>query len=101
MTEVRCLLDAKAGLGECPVWAAEEQALYWVDILAPALHRLEPGTGAMRSWPLPSSIGSFGLRTQGGAVVALRNGFHRLDFASGRLTPIANPETDRPGNRFN
>jgi sugar lactone lactonase YvrE len=101
MTEVRCILDAKALLGECPVWSAEERALYWVDILAPALHRLEPTSGATRSWPMPSAIGSFGLRARGGAVVALRDGFHLLDFGSGRLTAVANPETDRPGNRFN
>ena len=101
MTEVRCILDAKALLGECPVWSAEERALYWVDILAPALHRLDPETGATRSWPMPSAIGSFGLRARGGAVVALRDGFHLLDFGSGRLTAVANPETDRPGNRFN
>ena len=32
MTEVICVLDANAELGECPVWSADEQALYWVDI---------------------------------------------------------------------
>ena len=42
MAEVRCILDAKTKLGECPVWSAEEQALYWVDIMAPALNRLDP-----------------------------------------------------------
>ena len=101
MNEVRCVIDAKAELGEGPVWAADEQALYWVDILAPALHRLKPATGATRSWPLPQSIGSFGLREQGGAVVALRHGFHLLDFDTGKLTFLNDPEADRPGNRFN
>jgi sugar lactone lactonase YvrE len=42
MAEVRCILDAKTTLGECPVWSAEERALYWVDIMAPALNRLDP-----------------------------------------------------------
>ena len=101
MTQVRCVLDAKARLGECPVWSPEEQALYWVDILAPALHRHEPATGASRSWPMPSSIGSFGLDRRGGAVVALRHGFHRLDLATGELTFLVHPEPDRPGNRLN
>jgi sugar lactone lactonase YvrE len=101
MVEARCILDAKAMLGECPVWSAEEQALYWVDILAPALHRLNPATGAMRSWDMPESIGSFGLRERGGAVVALRTGLHLLDFGSGQLTFLTQPEPDRPGNRFN
>src|SRR3954467_11636412 len=73
--EVTCVLDARAELGEGPVWSAEEAALYWVDIRAPALHRLDPGTGATRTWPMPSRIGSFGLRESGGAVVAPEDGF--------------------------
>ena len=45
-TEVTCVLDARAELGECPVWSVPEQVLYWVDIRAPALHRLDPAGGA-------------------------------------------------------
>ena len=101
MTEITCVLDARAELGECPVWSAEEQALYWVDILAPALCRLDPATGATRTWKMQQSIGSFGLREQGGAVVALRNGFHLLDFESGELECLTHPEPDKPSNRFN
>jgi sugar lactone lactonase YvrE len=98
--EVTCVLDARAELGECPVWSVEEQALYWVDIRAPALHRLDPDTGATRSWPMPSRIGSFGLRESGGAVVALEDGFHLLDLDSGGLEFVAGPERV-PGTRFN
>ncbi|HEY4570863.1 MAG TPA: SMP-30/gluconolactonase/LRE family protein [Kribbella sp.] len=98
--EVTCVLDARAELGECPVWSAEEQALYWVDIRAPALHRLDPDTGATRTWPMPSRIGSFGLRKSGGAVVALADGFSLLDFDSGELTFVAGPDPVQ-GTRFN
>ena len=101
MTEVTCVLDAKAELGECPVWSAEEQALYWVDIRAPAMHRLDPASGATRTWPLPSRIGSFGLRESGGAVVALVDGFHLLDFDTGELTFVAGPSEQVAGTRFN
>ncbi len=105
MDDVRCLLDARAILGESPVWAADEQALYWCDILAPALHRLDLASGALRTWPMPEPIGSFGLRQGGGAVVALRRSFRRFDFASGRLEPLAEPEPgEAPGEadiRFN
>ena len=38
-----CVLDARAELGECPVWSVPEQVLYWIDIRAPAMHRLDPG----------------------------------------------------------
>jgi sugar lactone lactonase YvrE len=34
------VLACRAELAECPVWSAEEQAPYWVDIWAPALYRL-------------------------------------------------------------
>jgi hypothetical protein len=33
-------------LGEGPAWDDEEEALYWVDIKAPAVHRYMPSTGA-------------------------------------------------------
>ncbi len=101
MTEARCVLDARAGLGESPVWSAEEQALYWADIYGPALHRLDPATGATKAWAMPQPIGSFGLRVGGGAVVALKSGFHLFDFESGRLAFLAHPEADKPGNRLN
>lgn len=101
MADVQCVLDARAELGECPVWSAREQVLYWVDIRAPAMHRLDPGSGATRTWPMPSRIGSFGLRSDGsGAVVALVDGFHRLDFATGELSFLAGPEPVA-GTRFN
>lgn len=100
-TAVRCVLDVCAELGECPVWSAEEQALYWVDILAPSLNRFDPASGTNHSWPMSEAIGSFGLREQGGAVVALKSGFYLFDFDSGELSFIINPEQDWPGTRFN
>src|SRR4051794_1757691 len=98
--DVTCVLDARAELGECPVWSVQEQALYWVDIRAPALHRLDPGTGGTRTWPMPSRIGSFGLRGAGGAVVGLEDGFSLLDFDTGELAFVTGPE-HVPGTRFN
>jgi sugar lactone lactonase YvrE len=101
VTEVICVLDAKAELGECPVWSADEQALYWVDIHAPSMNRLDPATGEHRNWMMPGTIGSFGLRESGGAVVALRDGFHLFDFETGTATFLAAPENPIPGTRFN
>jgi sugar lactone lactonase YvrE len=45
-------------LGESPSWLARERCLYWVDLRAPALHRLDPARGAVRSWPMPDLIGA-------------------------------------------
>jgi sugar lactone lactonase YvrE len=101
VTEVTCVLDAKATLGESPVWSARENALYWVDIPAPALHRLDLASGALKTWKMPETIGCLGLRAKGGAVVALRSGFHFFDFDSGRLTAVIDPEANVATNRFN
>jgi sugar lactone lactonase YvrE len=69
-----CVLDAKASLGECPVWSVAEQVLYWVDINAPSLNRFDPATGSNTTMPMPASIGCFALRRGGGFLVALRDG---------------------------
>ena len=97
----RCVLDLKASLGECPTWSVAEQALYFVDINAPALVRFDPATGAHRAMPMPSSIGSFGLRAAGGFIVALREGVWLAD-AGGRLErKVARAPYDPAHHRFN
>src|SRR5260370_13886223 len=101
MCEVTCVLEAKAQLGACRVWAGEEQALYWIDIHAPALHRFDPETGETRTWEMPRPVGSFGLREKGGAIVALQDGFHLLDFETGKLSFLTAPAQPVPGTRFN
>jgi sugar lactone lactonase YvrE len=99
---VETALDAKATIGESPLWSAPEQALYWIDIKKPALYRFAPATGAQRSWPLTSDVGGFALfREPPGALVALRAGLHRLDFASGTLTLLAESPFDPRLFRFN
>ena len=50
---------------------------------------------------MPDSIGSYGLRESGGAVVALRDGLHLFDFDTGTVTFLAAPERRVQGTRFN
>ena len=91
----RCLV------GEGPVWDVAEQALYFVDILGKKLHRHDPATCATRSWTLPAVIGSLALRTAGGAIVALPDGVHAFDFATGETTSLARPGGLDPRLQFN
>jgi sugar lactone lactonase YvrE len=96
-----CVLDARALLGECPVWSVDDRALYWVDINAPALNRFDPATGGNVAMPMPAAIGCFALRRRGGFVVALRDGiwFAAVD---GRLErKIADAPYDPAHHRFN
>ena len=88
-------------LGECPVWDASANALWFVDIKAPALFRLDIASGALHSWPMPAAIGSFGLCHDGRIIVALKTGVHLFDPANNRFVLLANPEAHIPDNRLN
>ena len=101
MNEVSCVLDAKALLGEGPLWDVAEQLLYWVDIKRREIHRFDPRTGRDEKWSAPEDVGSLALRERGGLVVALTSGFHYFDPATGKFVAVAKPEPDRPTNRFN
>jgi L-arabinonolactonase len=98
---VDCVLDAKAMLGESPLWSAEEQKLYWVDIYRHSIHCFDPASGKDDSRQCPEPVGSIGFRKKGGLISAMRSGFFEVDFAQGMRTQLCNPEADKPGNRMN
>jgi L-arabinonolactonase len=99
--EITCVFEAGAEVGEGALWDVLEQALFWVDIPKGRLHRFDPASGENRTWEMGEPIGCLALRERGGAVVALQSGFHLFDFATGKKTPVIDPEADRPHNRFN
>jgi L-arabinonolactonase len=79
----------QCSVGEGPVWDVQDQCLYWIDILEKAVFRLDPASGATRRWSVPDIIGSMAIRKGGGAIVALANGVHTLDFATGECRLLA------------
>ena len=98
---IETVLDAHAVIGESPTWVADENALYWIDVKAPALHRYSPANGATRTWKVSSDIGGFAFLEDGDALVALRYGIHRLDLDNGSLTLLASAPFDPFQFRFN
>ena len=101
MSTFKCVLDAKAHVGECPTWHAGEQRLYWIDSAKGELHRFDPETGHDECRKLADQIGSFGFRETGGLVAALGKTIGFVDFETGRIEPIAEVEKDQPGTCFN
>lgn len=98
---IETVLDVHATIGKSATWVADEGALYWIDVKAPALHRYCPADEATRSWPMTSDIGGFALTGDGGAVVALRQGLFRVDLDSGTLHLLAQPPFDPVLFQFN
>jgi xylono-1,5-lactonase len=89
-------------LGEGLYWSDREGAVYWTDILAPALNRLMLATGEVRRWPMPERIGWVIEREQApGLIAGFESGFAALTLDPIEVTPIARPEPHPPGNRSN
>jgi len=101
MIEFQCVGELRQNLAEGPVWSPRDQALCWVDIRRPTVHRFHPGSGRIDSWTMPSAAGSLAVRQAGGLVVALRDGLASLDPATGKTAMLAPIEPDKPENRCN
>jgi len=98
---VECVLPWGASLAEGPSWSQREKRLYWVDILAPAVYRFDPATGVNESCRMPHLVGAVVERAGGGLVALTIKGVEELDFATGALRTLVDPEADLPDNRFN
>ncbi len=78
MTSITLVHRAPDRLGEGPQWNVAQQCLYWVDAFAPAIRRLDPADGAVRSFALHDDIGSFVFCADGSLVGATRAGFQHI-----------------------
>ncbi len=101
MTEITVVVEAKNLLGEGPVWSTRDQVLWWVDILARQILRLDPATGRLDRWPTEMRPCCLAEREAGGLVVAFDKGFGLFDPQSAAVTWIADSEKDNPRTRIN
>jgi sugar lactone lactonase YvrE len=88
-------------VGECPLWCAEENSLYWIDIPRRMLHRKNAQSFEHHSWTLPSEPGCIALHGDGGLVVAMRSGIAVLDTSSGKMSMLVSSPYDSSTMRFN
>jgi sugar lactone lactonase YvrE len=98
---VKCVLDIKAELGECPMWSAGDQSLYWIDIERKTINRFHPASGDNKAWQLPAKPGCFAFRDGNGAVVAANDGIYDFDFGTGLAKKLAAAPFDSTLLRFN
>ena len=99
-TNVTCVADVHAVLGEGPVWMQRESALYWVDIEGRKIFRLGE-QGALDQWDTPFRVGSLAPRAGGGFIAGTDKGLAEVDLAAGRFSIVHHPEAHLPDNRFN
>ena len=96
-----CVLDAKATLGEGPCWREQSMDLIWVDIENHLVCCFNPAKQENHTWDVGGKVGLAIPDTRGNLILGMTNGFLRFDTGSGDLTPIINPEPDKPNNRIN
>ncbi|MES1956557.1 SMP-30/gluconolactonase/LRE family protein [Salinisphaera hydrothermalis] len=94
-------LTLTMGLGEGPLWHPEQNALYWVDILGGALHRLDFATDEHSVVAYDEAITCVVRHADGGFVAAMRSGLWRLDDQGARQTRLADAPEDSRDHRFN
>jgi sugar lactone lactonase YvrE len=102
--QAELILDARNATGECPVWNAREQALYWVDIPARRLSRWSAQDGKTSSWEAPQMLACVANCGDGTWLAGMEDGLYRVrpqddgSLASALQIEVTHPH---PNMRFN
>ncbi|MYD10613.1 MAG: SMP-30/gluconolactonase/LRE family protein [Chloroflexi bacterium] len=101
MSDVQLVWEIPAILGEGPLWVEAENAVYWVDIFSNKVHRYALADGGKTTWTFDFEVTSLSPRQDGGFIGTIKDGYAFINFDVLSASPIALPEADQPGNRFN
>jgi sugar lactone lactonase YvrE len=101
MLSVQPVLVARARLGECPVWDAQQQQLYWVDVYNYRVHQFTPATGQDRYFETGEVVSAIALAGPHRLLIALRHRLAFLDTQTGNMTPVCQVDFPHPDTRFN
>jgi len=93
---IELLFDAKAALGEGPIWDSHTGTLYWIDILN---KRIYAGSDILTE--LDDLIGCIAARKSGGLMLTQRSSFASLELNPVKLTPLSALKDEPSNNRFN
>lgn len=95
------VFDARAVLGEGPLWDKDHGHLYWVDIEGCRLHRHEPETDKNTSWEFDGMIGAVIPESRGTLLLAHEKGLLRFNSVTGSRKPLTLLVNTDPRMRFN
>jgi len=101
LTEDDVLVRDAGDLCEGPCWDVSTQTLVWVDILAGAVHVVDPVSGSRAERRLGTPVGAVAPRARGGWVAAVERGFLLLDGAWRPDGEVIAAPGQGVGTRFN
>ncbi len=99
--EARVRFPLLCDLGEGSLWDERQQVLYWIDIAQNKVFRFDPKNNSNLAFDVGENVGTVVVTLNGKLLLALRSGFAWLDPDTGRVTRIADPESNKPHTRFN
>ena len=99
--DIHCITEERVLLGESPVFSAEENCVYWIDILGPSRLCTDLNNTETMSWVLPSAPGMIALRGFAGLMVALEDGLYSFNPPTRKLEKLAPFEEVHTENRVN
>lgn len=96
------ILDARARLGECPVWDAVDQKLFWVDVYNHRVHQFDPATGQNRYFDTGQVVSAVVPADPDHLLIALKESLAQLDLLTGAIKPLMQLElSSRVDSRCN
>jgi sugar lactone lactonase YvrE len=95
------ILEARARLGECPMWDSNNKLLYWVDIFNHRVHQFNPATGKDLFFDVGDVVGAIATAGKDRLIMVLRRHLAFLNTNTGEVTPILEIEVNLPNNRLN
>ncbi len=98
MERVNCLVPSGDDIGESPLWSERDRLLYWVDVSACSLHRMNLDTLHVETRRFDRPLGAVAQASHGRLLLAFRSGISLIDGWAGDLCPIARAQGDE---RFN
>lgn len=94
-------VDCRCTLGEGPQWDANNQRLYWCDILEKQLHWLSPTTGESGHFQFDHQVSLAAPLEEGGLLLVGEDRLSRFDPGSGKVEKLCDFEADNPVTRSN
>lgn len=88
MQSPRNVLDARARLGESPLWHAIEQKLFWVDVYNHRVHQFDPATGQNRYFDTREVVSAVAPYSPDHLLIALRDSLAQMDIQTGEINPL-------------
>ena len=102
MSDIDCVLDIRAELGECPVWDGRDRCLYWIDIDSQVVYRYDADHDRNESRRLPGRPGSLALTHDADRLlIAMEHQLVDLTWSTGQVTARVELEAAGVPTRLN